>query len=329
MTDASDQNPRPEALLTNIIALTEQRDQLSLEHSLFMALEDILEPVALLMAEWTDGNPTHRVVRESVRRFQPSATVMAQARQAGEDFRPLGRVDGLEWLVMGVAATGNEAQRVLVLGLDDAHPDVTGMARGMLRVYQNFMRLLNDSEKDTLTGLMNRRRLEKDLCELLGARREGRRGDDHLRRDFLALVDIDHFKSVNDRHGHLVGDEVLLRFSNILRESLRDRDRCYRFGGEEFIVLLSDLGREQALMVLERLRSRVASQEFPSAGHLTISIGLAQIDSQNLPEKIVGQADQALYYAKNPGRDQLQEYQTLSAGQQARTPPESPPLELF
>lgn len=329
MTEHAEPSPSPEALLTNIIALTEQRDQLSLEYSLFMALEDILEPAALLMAEWTDGQAAHRVVRESARRFQPSPTLMELARTGRGDFRNLGRFDGLEWLVMGVAAMGEDTRRALLLGLLAGNPAEMRMARGMLRVYQNFVNLLNDTEKDTLTGLMNRKRLEKDLCELIGARREGRRGDDHLRRDFLAMVDIDHFKAVNDHHGHLIGDEVLLRFSNTLRESLRDRDRCYRFGGEEFIVLLSDLGREQALMVLERLRSRVAAQEFPSAGHLTISIGLTQINSQSLLDKVIEQADQALYFAKSQGRDQLQEYQTLSAGQQAGTPSASPPLELF
>ena len=329
MTDTADLSSSPEALLTNIIALTEQRDLQSLEYSLFSALHDILEPALLLAAEWTDDSPHYHVVREATRPARPPDSVMAEARTQQEDFRPLGRIDGLDWLVMVIQSLSETAHRVVVLGLADATPAEVRMARGMLRVYQNFVGLLNDSEKDALTGLMNRKRLDKHLSELLSARREGRRGDDYLRRDFLAMVDIDHFKAVNDTHGHLIGDEVLLRISNLLRQSLRDKDGCYRFGGEEFIVLLSDIGREQALMVLERLRNRVAGQEFPSVGHVTISIGLAQIHNQPLPSRIIEEADQALYHAKRQGRDQLQEFQTLSESQQTPTPPAPPSLELF
>jgi diguanylate cyclase (GGDEF)-like protein len=203
------------------------------------------------------------------------------------------------------------------------------MARGMLRVYQNFVRLLNDSEKDTLTGLMNRKRLEKHLVELLASRRQGRRGEDRLSNDFLAVLDIDHFKAVNDNHGHLIGDEVLLVFANVMRRSLRDDDRCYRYGGEEFIVLLRDMDREQANSALERLRGRVSRHAFPQIGHLTVSIGFSLIDDQTIPSRVIEEADRALYYAKSHGRDQVREFQALIQSGEVRMPDTSGTVELF
>jgi diguanylate cyclase (GGDEF)-like protein len=203
------------------------------------------------------------------------------------------------------------------------------MAQGMLRVYQNFLRLLNDSEKDTLTGLMNRRRLEKHLGALLASRHKGRRGDDQRRRDFLAVLDIDHFKRVNDTFGHLFGDEVLLAFANLIRRSLREGDNCYRYGGEEFIILLRELAREQVMSVLERLRGHVANHVFPQAMHITVSIGFTRVGGQQFPAEIVEEADRALYYAKNHGRDQVREFQALSLAGEIEMPEASGSVEMF
>lgn len=329
MTSSLDLSSTSEALLTNIITLTEQRDQLSLEYSLFLALEGILEPTALIALEWTAGDGDSRIVHEKPGIPRPPESVLAMARAASEDFQHLGVVEGADWLVMSIEAMTENARRVLVLGMKAWDKTDMRMARGMLRVYQNFMALLNDSEKDTLTGLMNRRRLEKHLAELLTARRNGRRGDDHLRRDFLAVLDIDRFKTVNDNFGHLIGDEVLLLFANVMRQSLRDEDRCYRYGGEEFIVLLGNIGRDHALMVLERLRINVANHEFPQVGHISVSIGLTLVENQSLPSGIIEEADRALYYAKSHGRNQVREYQALVDAGEARVAEISGTVELF
>lgn len=329
MTSSLDLSATSEALLTNIIALTEQRDQLSLEYSLFLALESILEPTALLALEWTGESETFQVVHESESLPRPPESVLVAAHALSGDFRHLGVVEGTDWLVTTIVAMSDNAHRILVLGLREWNESDLRMARGMLQVYRNFVDLLNDSEKDTLTGLMNRRRLEKHLAELLAARRNGRRGDDHLRRDFLAVLDIDRFKVVNDTYGHLIGDEVLLLFANIMRQSLRDEDRCYRYGGEEFIVLLGNISRDNALMVLERLRGNVANHVFPQVGHITVSTGMTMVENQALPSRIIEEADRALYYAKGHGRNQVREYQTLVDAGEIQLQDISGTVELF
>jgi len=218
---------------------------------------------------------------------------------------------------------------VLVLGKQKWSAVERRMAQGMLRVYQNFVHVLKDSEKDTLTGLMNRRRLEQDLAGRLDASREGRRGKDQLCRDYLAVLDIDHFKAVNDTFGHLIGDEVLLTFANVMRRSLRDGDRCYRYGGEEFVVLLRELRRDQVESVLERLRGHVANHAFPQAMHITVSIGYSRIDGQAFPAEIVEEADRALYYAKSHGRDQVRDFQALQRAGEVDRADATGEVELF
>lgn len=329
MTGTCDKPPCSETLLSNIIALTAQRDQLSLEVSLFQAFEDIFQPVALISLEWPLNSESFQVIHESPRAFSLPDAVTEAARVQTMAVRHLADQDGIDYLLMRIEAMADHAHRVLVLGKKSWSTTDLRMAQGMFRVYQNFVELLNDSEKDTLTGLMNRKRLEKHLSEALSSRQEGRRGNDRLRKDYLAVLDIDHFKTVNDTFGHLIGDEVLLAFANIMRRSLRDGDRCYRYGGEEFIILLRDMRREQVKAVLERLRGHVANHVFPQAMHITVSIGFSQIEGQQFPSEIVEEADRALYYAKNHGRDQVRDFQALLKAGEIDMPEASGSVELF
>jgi diguanylate cyclase (GGDEF)-like protein len=318
-----------EALLTSLIALTEQRDRLSLETSLYQACEEIFQPTALASLEWLPGNDGHAVVHMSQRTGQLGEAVLAAARALATDIRLEADEAGDVYMLMRIEAMAENGQRVLVLG-KAAWSDVeVRIAQGMLRVYQNFVRLLNDSEKDTLTGLLNRKRLEKTLEYVLASRNRGRRDDDRGGNDYLAVLDIDHFKSVNDTFGHLIGDEVLLAFANLMRRSLREGDGCYRYGGEEFIILLHDLRREQVITILERLRGHVANHVFPQAMHITVSIGFTQIGGQRFPAEIVEEADRALYYAKNHGRDQVREFETLSLAGEIEMPKASGSVEMF
>jgi diguanylate cyclase (GGDEF)-like protein len=92
----------------------------------------------------------------------------------------------------------------------------------------------------------------------------------------LAIIDIDNFKSVNDNFGHLYGDEILIQLAQIIRSSFRDEDLKFRFGGEEFVILLKASSIEACKHTLERFRQNVASQDFPTVGQVTVSIGSVQ-----------------------------------------------------
>ena len=128
----------------------------------------------------------------------------------------------------------------------------------------------------------------------------------------VALMDIDHFKAVNDTYGHLIGDKALRAVTDALRSQLRGYDLAGRFGGEEFVVLLPQAREQDALSVAERLRAHIAGLSIPvddrdeSAGcvTLTISVGVASLDGESRElTDLLAAADAALYHAKETGRN--------------------------
>jgi diguanylate cyclase (GGDEF)-like protein len=167
---------------------------------------------------------------------------------------------------------------------------------------EKYEQLLSRTGVDALTGLQDRGRLEQEGHDMLRAALRGG-------REFsLMVVDADHFKSVNDRFGHLEGDKVLKRIAKCLTNSVRPGDRVYRFGGEEFIVLVTRANHAEALEAAERIRSIVV--EFVKAGDgepVTISIGVATAPQhgQTLVE-LISAADRSLYIAKASGRNRVQ-----------------------
>jgi diguanylate cyclase (GGDEF)-like protein len=204
----------------------------------------------------------------------------------------------------------------------------------VLKAFQNHVNLINDAECDTLTGLFNRKTFEGRFNGVLaiqramhnnpglgtGERRAVRPGEHH----WIAVADIDHFKNINDRFGHLYGDEVLILLSRMMMRSFRMEDRLFRFGGEEFVVVLSPCSPANAAMVFERFRTAIEKFDFPQVGRVTISMGYTRIRDDDLPPVAVGRADEALYYAKRNGRNRVCSYEQLAAaGDIAAVAPES------
>lgn len=195
---------------------------------------------------------------------------------------------------------------------------------GVYMVYQNYQSLLDYSERDALTGLLNRKTFDEQFARYteLGG------GGTEEHGQWLAVIDIDHFKLVNDRYGHLYGDEVLILLANRLRTLFRSQDRIFRFGGEEFVVLLRSISLDNARAALERLRAAIEAYEFPQIGHITISIGFAAAAATS-PVEIIGQADQALYYAKEHGRNQVRFHGDLVASGELQGKVTHSDIELF
>ena len=154
--------------------------------------------------------------------------------------------------------------------------------------------------RDPLTGLGNRRSLDFSLAHCV---------DHHQRNGIPAVVlvlDLDHFKSVNDTLGHSGGDDVLVQTAHCLANRLRRTDGLYRFGGEEFVALLTHTGKQEALRVAGELRSLVAQCDYPGGIALTVSVGLAELRDTDTAETWLGRADTALYKAKSGGRDRTE-----------------------
>ncbi|HJV75043.1 MAG TPA: GGDEF domain-containing protein [Noviherbaspirillum sp.] len=193
------------------------------------------------------------------------------------------------------------------------------MIDGILSVFRNYQSILDFSERDSLTGLLNRKTFDEKFSKLLaasvpeGALQPGEERRHHHASGighWLAVVDIDHFKRVNDQFGHLYGDEVLILVANLLRSSFRAQDRVFRFGGEEFVVLLRGTTLQDARKIFERFRANVENHEFPQVGKVTVSIGFTSISAES-PVVILGHADQALYYAKEHERNRVCYYDEL------------------
>jgi diguanylate cyclase (GGDEF)-like protein len=197
------------------------------------------------------------------------------------------------------------------------------LVNGVLRIIRNHLALLDYGERDTLTGLLNRRTFEAQFEKLrrdLAADARGAAGD-----CWIGVLDIDHFKAVNDGFGHVIGDEVLLLVSQIIQRNFRGEDRVYRFGGEEFVVLLRETPEDATARVMERLRAAVAAHRFPQLGTVTVSIGWTRIRPHDAPPAAIGRADAALYYAKQNGRNRVFHYESLVA--QGELEADSPALE--
>ncbi|PAV24951.1 diguanylate cyclase [Tamilnaduibacter salinus] len=182
--------------------------------------------------------------------------------------------------------------------------DVTDAASGRQALERANRQLEALSQVDRLTGLLNRGTWETILIEEL--ERHRRYGQDCA----LVMMDIDHFKQVNDVHGHLAGDEVLRMVANVFRECLRQVDIAGRYGGEEFALMLPETGNDGALLVCERLREAIEARSVTTLGgetlSVTVSLGVATVKaSDRHHEEWLERADKALYEAKNTGRNRV------------------------
>ena len=164
--------------------------------------------------------------------------------------------------------------------------------------------LFEQSRKDALTSLGNRLGLQEDLAVLRG------RAERYGHRYAVVLCDVDNFKAYNDHHGHPAGDEVLSRVADTLFSNLRDGDAAYRYGGEEFLLVLPEQTVEAALSIADRLRRAVEAlgiphEANPPSNTVTISAGVAMLSPQGDPDNLLKKADAALYAAKKGGRNRV------------------------
>ncbi len=153
--------------------------------------------------------------------------------------------------------------------------------------------------RDALTGLNNRFALDETMTrELHKARRHGRPLS-------MLIIDVDHFKQVNDTHGHQIGDQVLSRLAALLKENTRGSDVLGRWGGEEFLIICPETDSRGIMPLAENLRRCIEGSPFPIAGRITISIGVSTFATDDSVEKLIQKADKGLYRAKEHGRNQV------------------------
>lgn len=181
-----------------------------------------------------------------------------------------------------------------------------------IEIYKNQIQHITQASLDKLTGLLTRDLFELYLQHIYkNMRQEHRRNTDNPKQYAVAFIDVDDFKKVNDLYGHLIGDEVLLLVSQLMKRTFRSDDLLFRFGGEEFIIILNNCDLKISHKVLERFRKEIAEHQFPLIKNITVSIGYAAIDSECSYDTLISRADKALYYAKANGKNKSCGYEKL------------------
>ena len=323
-------------LVDNLANLTSLRDRDALDIALVSAINDLLQPTttAIYRSVGHEGNErwlcsARMTSQQAVPTFDAAWTELAilpnladypmrhLVGNTGKMARAGTRPDITAFSVIGApGATG-----VLELGtLDPLSDESIRVIGGVLRLYANFQSLLDYGERDALTELLNRKTFDGAFLKATLEQKQIAPDKQDERRDlephdtyWLAMIDIDHFKRVNDTFGHLIGDEVLLLLARLMRSTFRFNDQLYRFGGEEFVVLMRCKGEAEATDALERMRLNTEKFQFPQVGNITISTGFSEIKAGDTPSGAFERADKAVYYAKDHGRNQVRSYSALLA----------------
>ena len=184
---------------------------------------------------------------------------------------------------------------------------------GMLRVFQNFRELLTESQTDELTGLPNRKSFNGFVSKINDALMptpevhgdERRHSANQAETFWLALVDLDNFKQINDTFGHLMGDEVLVRAAQVMQGRLREFDMVFRYGGEEFAILAPAENKEDITALLERVREAIQALNLSTVGNITASFGVVEMRRDTFHITSIENADKALYHSKENGKNQI------------------------
>lgn len=205
-------------------------------------------------------------------------------------------IEWLQWLIFTMTAV---AFCVTGAGINALRTSLSGKNAALGEALETVREM---AIRDELTGLFNRRH----IMEILQQQQALADSGDY--RFCLCYIDLDHFKQINDTYGHGVGDQVLRRFARLVHEVLREADYTGRLGGEEFVLVLSQTGLDEAWQVAERLRLRLQEQSFSdlhSQLRVTISIGVSEYRMGEQIDETLHRADTCLYQAKSNGRNQV------------------------
>ena len=314
-------------ILHHIENFTSQRDKELLAFSLLKSIRDILSPIrtSILTLNGQD-EPTMEISLSNGEscEYRYQDIRVPESTRASLDYINTWHLDELmkahddQYTSFHVLQQSRQQNQYLIITLDNKPGrSESYIIKGMLSIYSNFSSLLAEAQTDELTGLMNRKTFEESIVKLYQG--SAFKDDNDTRSNWIAIIDIDHFKVINDSAGHLYGDEVLIHMSRILRQTFRQDDMLFRFGGEEFVILMRDLTREHCAAMLNELLINVQSIVMNNLSPITISAGVCEFQNDTFHVTLMDQADQALYYSKKNGRNRVTFYDEIVAAGLAKS----------
>jgi len=240
---------------------------------------------------------------------EQSAALMEEAT---ESYTPyiVAAPDNTERLIIAPIITKSQQQLLLEIQVDEYQEENFTYLPFLIQAFVNNFNLVDLNSRDSLTGLLNQRNYNEKIEQYVSVSDNSINRRESPVSHCLAVVDLDHFKKINDRYGHLFGDDILIHIAKILTESFRHRDLVFRFSGEKFIIIINEVSMQDAHAILNRLRQKIASYEFPLDIKLTTSIGFTTLMG-GTPDVLFDHAEKALYYAKEHGRNKVYLYEDL------------------
>lgn len=316
-------NTRNDQYLQFAIELSAQSSRAALTHCFIAILNNLYKPlsIALYRPEQSQIIAAKRDQElGSVRIFDylapleqaslPLQEVRGAFACAAEDRNVVLPTNGYNTSYFPIHGCGGVCE-ILAISHKPENLDNSTLYGGLLKLFENLLNIFNLAERDSLTNLYNRKAFDKTIAQLHNEERLRylNRSEQHC--IYLAMIDIDHFKKINDQFGHLYGDEILIEFSRLLEQSLRRQDWIFRYGGEEFTAIIEDISPQHIESVLNRFREKVAQYKFAFSCKVTISIGCARIAAGGAYPMTIDKADKALYYSKEHGRNKVSVYEIL------------------
>lgn len=330
-------------IVDNLAEITSHYDRQILEKSLLKTLNELFPESDLRLYRVRSEKPTEvehdmsllaycvnsiivstEVEQKAVMGNAELVNAIQQAFAVG-DIQFVKRANRQGWYIIYPAFDGHGDIFAVMLMTCSEMPSASDqrLVYGIIKVYSNYLSLIEKSQRDKLTGLYNRETLDAEITKLLVGQEdefieEVPTVEGELRkplstlRYWLSVIDIDHFKAINDSFGHLYGDEVIILVARLMTSGcMRDDDRVFRYGGEEFVILIKAAEEEDARTAFERIRKTVAEHAFPQLQRVTVSIGFVEVSQQQTASDVIGEADEALYFSKLNGRNQVQSYREL------------------
>jgi diguanylate cyclase (GGDEF)-like protein len=316
-------------LLDKLVSMTAIHDVELMEFSLLKTLEEFLRPQELLILKLDqNGQPSYQlrlrqekyeIILDSISISEEILATIEIVRSTKQSFNRMLH-SNLLLTVWHVLQEKSHEIFLVTITNDQISKQDTYMIKGLLGIYRNFFAVLSDAQRDQLTGLLNRKTFDDVINKIYFQRPvsteavliERRSKDDVVNSEFwIGMADLDNFKRINDTLGHLYGDEVLLLMSQLMQGHFRENDYLFRFGGEEFVVIIRTHGEEQAHKAFERFRVAMETHHFPQVGQVTVSIGVAKMSPSVFSATLLDHADKALYHAKQNGKNQVCFYEKL------------------